>query len=297
MTLGSILAVLSRIGVAAAPTLIWFALAWAAAGVAMAATLYPPAFTALTHWAGPARRVRALTAVTLVAGFASTIFAPLAAVLTHRTSWEAAYLVLTVPLAATIALHWFGLTDPWPEQTIPTGLHRPHSGHPRDPVLRSPAFWLLVASLTAAGLAIYAVVVNLVPLLSEKGIATTEAAVALRIGGAGQVAGRLLYTPVLTRLDPPGRTAAILIAAAATTAALAVAPGRLGSCAACPSPPGRAEASSHSSKPRRSPTGGVTNRTAPAARYSRPAPPPPPPRPHGEEPSWPPRPTATATPS
>ena len=44
----------------------------------MAGVFYPPAFAALTGWYGP-DRVRALTALTLAAGFASTIFAPLTA--------------------------------------------------------------------------------------------------------------------------------------------------------------------------------------------------------------------------
>ena len=68
-------------------------------GVAMSATLYPPAFAALTHWGGE-RRVRALTAVTLVGGLASTVFAPLTAVLESSGSWRSAYAILAAPLAA-----------------------------------------------------------------------------------------------------------------------------------------------------------------------------------------------------
>ena len=75
MTGGSVLGVLAVVLIAVAPSLPFFAAAWVLAGVAMSATLYPPAFATLNHWAG-ARRVRALTAVTLVAGFASTVFAP-----------------------------------------------------------------------------------------------------------------------------------------------------------------------------------------------------------------------------
>ena len=56
----------------------------------MAGTLYPPAFAALTHWGG-ARRVRALTTLTLVAGLASTVFAPLASALDDVLGWRQAY--------------------------------------------------------------------------------------------------------------------------------------------------------------------------------------------------------------
>ena len=57
-----------------------FVAGWLLAGVAMAGTLYPPAFAALTRWWGR-RRVTALTALTLLAGLSSTVFAPLTATL------------------------------------------------------------------------------------------------------------------------------------------------------------------------------------------------------------------------
>ena len=69
------------------------------AGVAMAGILYPPAFAALTRWGGD-RRVGALTTLTLVAGLASTVFAPLASGLDDWLGWRDAYLVLLVVLVA-----------------------------------------------------------------------------------------------------------------------------------------------------------------------------------------------------
>ena len=65
---------------------------------------------------------------------------------------------------------------------------------------------LLAAAFTLAGFCVYAVVVNLVPLLTENGLTTGEAAVALGIGGAGQVAGRLVYGPLLARIPVRART-------------------------------------------------------------------------------------------
>ena len=46
-----------------------------------------------------------------------------------------------------------------------------------------------------------------------------------RLGGAGQVAGRLGYAPLTRRTGLRGRTVAVLAAGAATTAALALIPG------------------------------------------------------------------------
>lgn len=67
MTAGAVLGPASLVAVACSPTLAWFIAAWIAAGVAMGAVLYPPAFAALTRWYGP-DRVRALTVLTLAGG-------------------------------------------------------------------------------------------------------------------------------------------------------------------------------------------------------------------------------------
>ncbi len=228
MTGGSVLGVLAVVLIAVAPSLPFFAAAWVLAGVAMSATLYPPAFATLNHWAG-ARRVRALTAVTLVAGFASTVFAPLTALLLSQGTWRSAYLLLAIPLAATIPLHWFGLSSPWTFVGITHGSDGDEAlaetNAPADPGRRE--FWLLAVALTLAGFCIYAVVVNLVPLLTDGGLTVGEAAIALGIGGAGQVAGRLVYGPIVARLSVRPRTIAVVAAGALTTLALAVSAGSL----------------------------------------------------------------------
>ena len=227
MTGGSVLGVLSVVLIAVAPSLPFFAAAWVLAGAAMSATLYPPAFATLNHWAG-AQRVRALTTVTLVAGFASTVFAPLTALLLAHGTWRSTYLLLAIPLAVTVPLHWFGLNRPW---TIDPG-PRP-GGDAVDAGALSPVepgrreFWLLAVAFTLAGFCIYAVVVNLVPLLTDGGLTVGEAAIALGIGGAGQVAGRLVYGPVVARLPVRPRTITVVGAGALTTLALAVSAGSL----------------------------------------------------------------------
>jgi MFS family permease len=120
MTAGSLLAVPSMVLVATAQNLAWFAGAWLLAGVAMGAVLYPPAFAALTRWHGP-NRVRALTILTLAAGLASTIFAPLTAAISAHLDWRGTYLVLTAILAVvTIPGHALGLRLPWPPAPPPT---------------------------------------------------------------------------------------------------------------------------------------------------------------------------------
>jgi Major Facilitator Superfamily len=109
MTAGGVLGAASVAGIATAPSYGWFLAAWLAAGVASAGLYYPPAFAALTVWYGP-RRVQALTTLTLAAGFASTIFAPLTSALSGQAGWRGTYLILAAVLAAiTIPVHALGL--------------------------------------------------------------------------------------------------------------------------------------------------------------------------------------------
>jgi MFS family permease len=219
MTTGSVLAVVALLGIALADSLVLFFAAWVVAGVAMAGVLYAPAFAALTRWYGQ-RRVSALTALTLIAGLASTVFAPLTAVLESRMDWRGTYLVLTAVVAAvTIPLHLWGLRLPWPEVSHEQRRHKP------DAVVRSRPFVALVVAMSLAAFGVYAVVVNLVSLLTERGLSTTTAAWALGLGGVGQVLGRLGYGRLVVATSVRVRTVIILLAGAATTAVLGAVPG------------------------------------------------------------------------
>lgn len=220
MTAGGVLGTAAVVGVALAPSYGLFVTAWAFAGVAMAGLFYPPAFAALTGWYGP-QRVRALTTLTLVAGFASTVFAPLTAALAAQLSWRESYLVLAAVLAiVTIPAHTLALRLPWPTET---GGDDPRSRTDRQ-VITSRPFLLLTAAATLTAFALYAAVVNLVPLLTGRGLSTTLAAWALGLGGVGQVAGRLAYR-MLAELSVRGRAVLVIGAAAVLTLAQALVPG------------------------------------------------------------------------
>jgi len=220
MTTAGIAAAIAVAGIAAAPSYAWFLAAWLAAGAATAGLYYPPAFAALTAWYGP-RRVQAITTLTLAAGFASTIFAPLTSVLAGPLGWRGTYLALAVILAVvTIPAHAFALRLHWiPQSPAPA---RAGSRRPDRDVTASRTFLLLAASATLCALAQYAALVSLVPLLTGRGFSPGLAAWALGLGGAGQVAGRLCYRVIETRLGPRGRTVAIIAAGAAVTLLLGI---------------------------------------------------------------------------
>lgn len=67
----------------------------------------------------------------------------------------------------------------------------------------------------------YAVVFGLIPLLTERGASTAQAAWALGLGGLGQTLGRMLYRSLAARTTVRARTAVLILAGAVTTALLA----------------------------------------------------------------------------
>ncbi len=221
MTTGSVLAVPAVLGIATARSFPLFLAAWLLAGVAMAGTLYPPAFAALTRWWGP-RRVVALTGLTLAAGLTSTIFGPLTAALLGPLGWRHTYLVLALLLAVvTVPGHFWGLRGAWPEPDPP---HHPAHAEPGR-VARSRPFLLLGAALTGGAFAVYAVLIGQVPLMIERGMSTTAAAWTLGLGGVGQVLGRMSYGLLARVLGVRARTVAVLAMCSATTTLLGLLPG------------------------------------------------------------------------
>ena len=228
MTAASAVAIPGVMAVALAPNLVVFYLGWVLTGVAMAGTLYPPAFAALTHWGGN-QRVRALTTLTLVAGLASTVFAPLASVLDDAFGWRAAYLMLLTGLVlVTVPLHWWGLALPWDagdvRHTEPADQRRENARAHVTVVTRSAPFVLLTLANALTALAVFAVVINLVPMLVEQGMSRNLAAVALGLGGVGQVAGRLGYARFAAATSVTTRGVLVLGGVAVATAALGLSP-------------------------------------------------------------------------
>ncbi|MEI7058566.1 MFS transporter [Nocardioides sp. CCNWLW239] len=206
----SLLGAAALLVVAAAPSYGVFALGWLLVGLSTAGTFYPPAFAALTHWFG-ARRVDAITTLTLAGGFASTIFAPLTDALAGWVDWRWTYVILAgafvvltfVPSVVVLDLAWEttgarsneGVTARSAEPAGPSHDSRPVRD--RD-VLRSRPFVLLTIAGTLVSLVVFASIVHLVPFLVEHGLSPTTAAWALGLSGAGQVAGRAFY-PMLAR--------------------------------------------------------------------------------------------------
>ncbi|MHB8630525.1 MAG: MFS transporter [Candidatus Limnocylindria bacterium] len=238
MTAGSIVAVPLVIAWSQVRDLASFYVIWICIGVAFAAVNYGPAFATMIVWFRRDRS-RALMAVTLVAGFSSTVFVPLAAWLVSVQGWRAALVTLAVVLAAlTIVPHALLLRrrpgdlglgvdgDPL-EAGDGAAVAAPEISASFREALRHPTFkWLALAfSLYALGIG---VPVHLVAYLGDHGYPLAFAAGAAGGLGAAQVCGRLLFAPLERRLAPRAVSLIVYLGQPLALLILLIAPGPFG---------------------------------------------------------------------
>ncbi|MEU4366644.1 MFS transporter [Micromonospora chersina] len=172
-------------------------------GVTGAMVLYEPAFAVVVSWFTPDRRPTALLAVTVVAGFASTIFMPLTGLLVAHLGWRDALLTLAaIHGTVTVPLHALAIRTP-PHVTPPTPVappvHAPRQAAARA-AMRDRRFWILAAALIAHGAATSTIGVHLVGYLTSRGHPATFAATTAGLLGVLSVTGRLVLTSARRRL-------------------------------------------------------------------------------------------------
>jgi MFS family permease len=212
MSLGSLVAVLLVLAWSQVTSLPQLYLIWAAIGLTMSATLYDPAFATASQWFDR-KRVQALTVITLMAGFASTVFIPLADWLVQVQGWRQSLITLAIVLAVgTIAPHVL-LLRRRPEDLglHPDGVPGGASDQPPDQrravmhvgqAVRHASFRWLTAAFWLATATTAAVGIHLLPYLRDRGYEATFAASITGSLGAMQVLARLILAPFGSRLSP-----------------------------------------------------------------------------------------------
>ena len=214
MTFGSLLG--------AAMLLLWSAssakpvlyIAWAGLGVAQAMTFYDAGFAALTRRLGDGAP-RAIMRMTLLGGFAGTVFIPLTGWLADTWGWRDALMILAaINILVAAPLHWAALTG-----------DKADAKHASDhaalvgawaAALRERAFWMLVVTFCTWSLAFGSLTFHLLPLLAERGISDAMGIALLAAVGPLQIAGRIglmLYRGTMpARLLGRSLTAALVAA-------------------------------------------------------------------------------------
>jgi MFS family permease len=219
MTLSSLLGGLLLLAWAQVESPWAFYVIWVLIGVSMAGVLYEPAFAVITATFGPDAR-RAITALTLVGGFASTVFMPLTQLLIATLGWRQALLVLGgLNLAVCLPLHMLFVpasTASNPPPLTPVAEETTSTTDEIRTIVRGRVFWGLAIWFTAANAAASGFVFQFVPLLTAWGVGMTAMLTSVALIGPKQVAGRIVLMLFSTRLETReiGTAVAILLPAA-----------------------------------------------------------------------------------
>jgi MFS family permease len=199
-------------------------LAWLVLGIAMAAGLYESAFASLTRLYGYDSR-NAITGITIIAGFSSTVGWPITALLEHSIGWRGAcftwaalHLCVGLPLNAWALRH--GNEEDLHESAVASGMPlapRQASNH---------GMFLLAFMFTASGMVSIGMATNLPLLFAAMGAAPAAAIAAASLLGPAQVAARVLEFSARRRINPliSARVANALHPLASLTVALGGAP-------------------------------------------------------------------------
>jgi MFS family permease len=229
MATGSLIGGASVVAWSQAQDLVQLYLAFVGIGLASAAVLYEPAYAVINRWFRR-DRPKALLTLTVVAGFASTIFLPTSQLLIEGVGWRSALLVLAAVVAACAVPHALVLRrspadlglvpdgrpdyDPAPSATgLPSPAGDGDGSAYRGPAAawRHPAVRWLTLATALEMLANAAVAVFLVAYLLEAGAPPGLAAVAAGGLGALSVAGRVVLTVLAARIGI-GRVTAAMVA-------------------------------------------------------------------------------------
>ncbi|HET7633117.1 MAG TPA: MFS transporter [Burkholderiales bacterium] len=187
--------------------------AWIGLGVAIAATLYDPVFSVVTH-RYPLTFKRRITLITLLGGFASTVFIPLTQYFVDLWGWRGALLGLAaINLLICVPIHLFAI-DSSRSPTVRTTARADAAGISRDAsrrALRTPAFWGLAVCFTTYFLTFAALTFHLVPLMTGRGVPTDIMLTTMALIGPAQVFARAAWFTVGRNLSTPTVGIIILI--------------------------------------------------------------------------------------
>lgn len=210
MTTGSIAATVLLVAYSQVQSATQLYLVFAGIGLVSAMVLYETAFAVVVTWFHR-RRATALLAITVVAGFASTIFMPLTGWLTEAYGWRHAILTLAVIHAMiAIPLHFvirrpaeLGLYpdgDPAPAPAASEGALTDRTTILRT-AFRDPFYWTLGVALVAHAVTGSVMSIHLVAYLVELGHPTAFAAAITGLLGVLSVTGRLVTTAAQRRFS------------------------------------------------------------------------------------------------
>lgn len=204
MSIGCVLAGLSLFALSKAEGLISYYAAMIGLEVASTLVLYDAAFTALTQAHGTNAR-RAISKLTLIGGFASTLFWPLTTALLEQADWRSIYQIYALGyVALALPLHAFLLPRGRAAHTVKPV--QPDDTPSADGYLvgsaRQRAFVLLAVAFSLQGFVVSAMSIHLLTLLQGFGFSAALAVTFGAMVGPSQVTGRLIEMLFGTNVPP-----------------------------------------------------------------------------------------------
>jgi MFS family permease len=167
------------------------------------------------------RRLGIALAIVLSGGaMGAVVLPPLATFLIDRLGWRRACLVLGV---SAIAIGLPIVVRFIRERPESTGTRRVLGGASVGEALQSRVFWILVAVLFSSSIAQNGAITHMAALLTDRGVAAGEAALAVSAMGAASLAGRFATGWMLDRFFAARVSIALLLIAASGTFVLAYA--------------------------------------------------------------------------
>ena len=180
-----------QIGLAAAPNLVAYIVAWLVIGLGMGAGLYDAAFATLGRLYGYGAR-SAITTLTLFGGFASTVCWPISAFLMAEIGWRGAclsyaavQLLIALPLYLLLLPRNTELYETKSARTDPAAPARENSPRPGTMVV-------LATTLTVAAVISSTLSVHLLTILQGSGMALAAAVGLGALVGPSQVGARAI---------------------------------------------------------------------------------------------------------
>jgi hypothetical protein len=193
LSIGCLVAATSLTLAAVASGVVSFFFACAALGLSSALTLYDAGFAGLVQVAGRQGR-RAITYVTFLGGFASTIFWPITAKACEIWGWRTTYLGFAAGMILLCLPLYFIALRPVPdggEEAAPNAETAPAVDRPLEGATRRRAFIILAIAIAAHQAVLAALSIHIIDALQLGGLSLSGALVVGMMFGPGQVLGRV----------------------------------------------------------------------------------------------------------
>ncbi len=201
MLTGTLISASGMVILSQSTSVVLFSIAWGVMGLGMSACLYDSSFASLAQLSGSATR-RAISGLTLVAGFSSTVTWPITSILLTQMDWRGICLFdAAVMLCISGPLIFYALRKPYPSLVASTPINASDEADltkiisgtaqvSKDKLVKAMILFALIFS--AQGFVLNAMSIHVLSLFETLGMSVGAAMLAGTLIGPSQVAARFI---------------------------------------------------------------------------------------------------------